>query len=326
MMRKHSGSLLIITLWLISILSVLAVAIGRALSLEVRLTNYQIAREQARALAHGGIYLALQRLAADLGEDAYDWLEDDWARFPQADAQADPALWIVPARDEAADAGRSVSRVEILMRDEQRKLDLQTVPAATLGPLIASDEVAAAIVDYYDEDKDGVWEATVAEPLYYPKDAPVVALEELLGVPGMTAEVFNRLRAVTFAVPDAAVTTVNINTAEPEVLRAAGLPEGIAVGIVGFRQQGHYFTRLSPTVETDGPSPPFEPSDTQFLNALPRLTVSAELFTIMATGRSSRSRAVYRVEACVKRGVSGAPAVTLGGKSFRILSWREGWA
>ena len=43
------------TLWLVTILSVLAVAIARYLSLEVRLTKYRLAREQAQALARSGI-------------------------------------------------------------------------------------------------------------------------------------------------------------------------------------------------------------------------------------------------------------------------------
>jgi type II secretory pathway component PulK len=322
---RRSGSLLVITLWLVVILSVLAVAIGRYLSLELRLSRYQTAREQARALAHSGIFLAMQRLAADLEEDGYDWLEDDWARAAQADPQADPSLWIVPAAWGQAGTGSSTSQVAIAMTDEERKLDLHTLTAATLGPLITSDSVAQAIIDYIDQDQAGPWEATVADPPYYPKNGPVAALEELGSIPGMTAEIFSRLRATTFALAGTApITKVNINTAQPDVLLAIGLSQPIVDGIVGFRQQGHYFRSLSPIVETDGPSPPFDPSDTQFLNALNHLTVGSHFFTITATGRAQGSRALYQVVACVQRGASEEPKVELGGKTFRILSWREG--
>ena len=60
-----SGSLLIMSLWLVVILAVLAVAVARSLSVDVRLAKYRQAHDQARALARSGVYLALQRLARD---------------------------------------------------------------------------------------------------------------------------------------------------------------------------------------------------------------------------------------------------------------------
>ena len=90
MWLKRDGSLLIITLWLVTILSLLAIAIARYLSLEIRLTTYRAAREQAAILARDGVYLAMQRLAVDAkegetpegasGQKPYDWPGDEWAQ------------------------------------------------------------------------------------------------------------------------------------------------------------------------------------------------------------------------------------------------------
>ena len=62
---RRVGSLLIITLWLVTILSVLAIAVARYLSVEVRLTKHRLASEEAKALARSGVYLAMQRLTQD---------------------------------------------------------------------------------------------------------------------------------------------------------------------------------------------------------------------------------------------------------------------
>ena len=82
------------TLWLVTILSVLAVAIGRYLSLGVKMAGYRLAREQAVTLARGGVYLAMQRLADDPPEaegQAYDWEGDEWAaKIPGATLEVIP--------------------------------------------------------------------------------------------------------------------------------------------------------------------------------------------------------------------------------------------
>ena len=79
--------MLVITLWLVAMVSLIAIAVARSLSLEVRVAKYRAAREQARALARGGVSIALKRLADDAGSPeadgkAYDWLGDDWAWIP----------------------------------------------------------------------------------------------------------------------------------------------------------------------------------------------------------------------------------------------------
>ena len=202
MISNRTGSLLVITLWLVTILSVLAVAIGRYLSTEVRITRYRQAQEQAKALARSGVYVALQRLAQDQ-QETYDWLGDDWAVILTT---ATPPHTIT-----------------ITITDEERKLNINAVTAPQLESLVGTGPLPQDIVDYIDQQNTG--ERSVDEPPYFQKNAPVATLEELRAIPGMTEPVFAQLQHATAAFPAGTTApTVNINTAEPEVLLAIAGP------------------------------------------------------------------------------------------------------
>src|SRR3989338_1833318 len=88
----QKGSLLVITLWLIAVLAMVAVALSRFLSTETRLMRYHGARAQARAWAEAGVRLAMHRLQEDT--NAYDGLGERWAT-PSPDDRAHPTSWEV---------------------------------------------------------------------------------------------------------------------------------------------------------------------------------------------------------------------------------------
>jgi len=306
LLRTQAGSLLIVTLWIVTILVVLVVAIARTLSLEVRLTKYSLAREQARALARSGVYLAMERLKRDVepGDKPYDWLEDDWAAETQ------------PVSDSRANGS-----VEIEILDLDRKLNVNAATVDQLTQLSGSSDVAHALVDYRDQDQEGAWEAAMEAHAYYPKNGPLIAPEELREIPGQTTETLEALEQFTVAVPEPAPRTkVNVNTASREVLRVVGLPM-LAEEILQFRAQGHYFTALAPTLVTESPvvPPPFDPAAPEFLNAQLALQVNSDTFEIHATGRLNSPKVRYRINAVVKR--TGCPTAT---QTPCIVAWREG--
>ena len=72
-MDSNKGSILITTLWIIAILSLLAMGIGFRSSLEVRLSKYNMDKLQAQYLAKAGIEKARERLLND-GHPDYDTL------------------------------------------------------------------------------------------------------------------------------------------------------------------------------------------------------------------------------------------------------------
>ncbi len=226
--EASSGSLLVVTLWVIMILTVFAVAIARYLTVEIRLTRYRLAREQAAALARSGIYLAMQRLQDDQTPD--DWLGDSWA-LPWGPIEMEQGTIQV------------VSCV-----DEERKLNVNALPGEgdvffrAVGTLLGSEELAAKLVDAVDrESPPTVFQGLGlegVEPGYLAKNAPLDALEELLEIPGMPElppETFTAFRARA-SVHQGTASRLNINTADREVLLALGLHTVIVDAIDQFRQ------------------------------------------------------------------------------------------
>ena len=326
--RACRGSILIVTLWLIALLSVLAVAIGRYLSLEVRLAHYRAARLRAGALARSGVYLAMQRLARDLAEPEaggkpYDWLYDDWAAVPDAAPGADPEAWTVAATD---------GTITVRIRDAERALDLNAADADQLREQLArltGDEAAAqAIIDARDA-ADAAEDAPASAPPYFAKNGPFAAPEELADLPGMSRELYARLAEQT--TPYRAGEPVNLNTATTEVLRAAGLTESTVQLLLRFREG------------LDGPAAHgqdgiFEEAGVAVLETLRNRAgvdlagapdgnllvsnffgVTSTTFTVTAEAAVADPPVAARVQAVVRRA-----ACSEGVAAPCILAWREG--
>ena len=289
-----------ITLWLVVILSVLAVSIARYLSTEIRLTKYRVAREQARALARSGVYLAMERLLQDTRSteptyEPYDWLGDDWAV--------------------ASNDGETTITTSIV--DEERKLSLNQADEATLTNVLHVPELAKAIVDYRDP-ADETENRPERQPPYYAKNSPFVSLAELDDLPDVTAEQFEVLSSQTSPY----ATSVNINTASPEVFAALGVSQGAIEQIVQFRdgpdgpdahdadgifQAGTLLNTLQDLGLIDADR-----------NLLSRLGTTSQIFTIVSEGifTNQRSSIHARVEVVIQRPATGS-------EPPKILAWRE---
>ncbi len=315
--RARQGSLLIITLWVITILSVFAIAIGRYLSIEVRLTKYRVAREQARALARSGVYLALEQLkqdaeAASATYEPYDWEQDDWATFIEASAG--------PSR-----------RIALHITDEDGKLNLGAIDQKTQqalqtlleqGTVSGAAELVQQIVDYQDG-PDPAESRPDDEPPYVAKDGRILSPEELHDLPGMSPEAYGVLEAHTSPY-DAAVTPLNINTAHPEVLSALGLTGAVVSAIEGFRNTpNRVFSESGLGIVNTLGGPELIEDDDE--NILMTMGVTSQTFRVtsegMVTLESLAQRPVVRarVEVVIRRANcgNGVPAPC-------IVAWREG--
>ena len=325
---SRQGSFLIVSLWLVAILSALAVATARFLSLEIRVTKYRESREQAFALARSGIFLAMQRLAEDTQEadgSVADWLGDDWAYFPW---QEDPTRWVVPFQAASGEGGRMRGRVEIQITDEAGKLRLNAADQrdpAELRRLIGSDLAAQAIIDALDAPAPDAEDDPRTSPPYVAKNGPVVALEELNDLPGMTPQMYDILKAN--ASPYVwANEPININTVEPDVLRAMGLSEAAVQEVVTFRngpdgrdahEQDGVFPagRIAETIDAR-----MELSDADFsLLSNPAFGVSSQVFTVVSTGIIQRPPTRATITAVIRR--AGCPA---GAPQPCVVAWRQG--
>ncbi len=158
---NRKGSLLIITLWMVTILSTFAIAIARYLSVELRITRYRAARAQAEAMARSGVYVAMAKLKAD--STTYDWISDpDWA-LVQGDAVNPAKRWELWSKDAIVDTLKGLtggSRFLVQITDEQSKVPINKLSQLPLDPVVlaavkyyfGSDLLAAKVVDYVDSD------------------------------------------------------------------------------------------------------------------------------------------------------------------------------
>ena len=333
MSRTRSGSLLIITLWLVTILSLLAVAIGRYLSLDVKMTRYRLAREQANTLARDGVYLAMQRLADDRPEangQTYDWEGDDWASFSSggsADGRSD--VWVIAFPSPGSGSSTVSGRTEIRMTDEERKLDLNAATKEQLLALVGDDALAQAIIDARDA-PDAAEDRPAGQPPYFAKNGPVAAPEELTDLPGMTPPIYEALRASTSPYVGAG-TALNINTVSVDVLRLLGLAESTVQMIGTFREgpdgpQEHaedgVFTRAGlAIVQTLKDAEGVDLTGTPDGNLLigPTFGVASQTFLVHVEGIIDRPPVRARVEAVVRR--ASCPKDT---PAPCLVAWREG--
>jgi general secretion pathway protein K len=330
---KRTGSLLVMTLWVVVILSALAVAIARYLSLEVRLTSLRLAREQARVLARSGVYLAMQRLAHDAAAPeadgkTYDWAGDDWAVVPSQDPAADPGLWAVAFPLHGAAEARLRGRVDVRIADESGRLDLNTAAAAPLLRLSGDAALAQAILDARDE-PDAAEDHPELAPPYVAKNGPFAEPEELADLPGMSPEASAALRA--HASPYRLATEpVNLNTASPEALAALGLSDRAVQLITQFRdgpdgaeaheQDGVFTVAGVAVLETLKHAHGVDLAGTEdgTLLSSNAFGVASALFRVRAEGVVERPAARVVVEAVVRRSGCGD-----GAPSPCLVAWRE---
>ena len=299
------GSLLVVALGLVAILSALAVAIARYLSVEVRLTTYRLALAQAEALARSGIYLAIERLQEDVGRDGegYDWLQDDWAYFPE-DHPEDPTIWVVKLPDKEVGASAVDRTIEIQIVDEERRLPLNQVrddPAnrwfTALSELLGSPGQARWIA-----------EAVVAN------GGAVVAHEELLTIPDMT-EAFSTLREYTSIARG--IRKLNINTVDPKVLVALGMASMTAQALDACREGGVIFeteAAILTTAEACAGATGLGETERSLLASA--FGVTSQVFTVVSQGALERPLVNVRVEALIQRSANGD-------ETPRILAWRQ---
>jgi len=232
----REGSIFIIALWSLCLLSILAVGLGSKVSQEINAASYFQNKPQARYLAEA----AIKRAQAILEDDTntFDSLNEFWVTGRYADDEESVF--------DKAELGNGAYGIGMV--DENRKVNINTVSQDTLEKLfrIASgvdiDDahiIASSIVDWRDTDSnplEGGAEDSFYKQLeisYECKDGNFQVLEELLLVRGMTNDIFLKVKDFITVYGDS---KVNINTASRLVLRALGMSEVLADKIIFYRK------------------------------------------------------------------------------------------
>lgn len=298
MARNEQGMVLIIVLWILTILSVMAVGLAHTSRLEMKIAGFNLDQTRALALASSGIEAAIAGLR-----------------------NKDEAL----TEEVTLEDGRISFRIS----DEESKLNLNFADERMLETLPGiDDKVSDAILDWVDEDdlhrlngaEDSYYQGL--DPAYHCKNGPFDTIEESLLVKDVTLELMYGEDANQNGILDPGedenqdgklnrglielITVwtsgkVNINTASKQVLQAFFGKSEIVDQIIAHRENIGPFKSKEEAAE----------KIPQVRGLMDNLAVKSSNFRIKSTGISNR--AVKRVTAIVNR--DSLP--------IRINYWRE---
>jgi general secretion pathway protein K len=304
--RHESGSVLILAVWVLMVLSALAMAVGHYVSANLQVASWLRDATAARYAAREGVaHLCLSVLSDTNGWDAET---EAWADPDEVlqDVYTGSGIYSVTHTEVGAD--RVVTNFGLM--DEERLININTANADVLTALFtlsggmdsgSAKEVAAAIMDWRDPDDEQLTGG--AESGYYAglsrprpcRNGPFQTLNELLLVKGVTEE---RFQAVAPFVTIYGGGKVNLNTARPEVLKILAtairpddprIGERLARKLASFRESGGAFEASNPgdiaRVLMD--SVEVEADEAAVLSGMMRqLTLKATCFRGTVTGRA----------------------------------------
>ncbi len=222
--------MLILTVWVVTLLSLLAVGLGSKGVFALGVTDRLEEQMRTRTVASSGVQFALALLAQDPTPET-DGPAEGWASLKDWELYREPEIKV--------DVGSGLV-------DEDRRINLNTAPVEVLQSLFRAAGVrkedalglAEVVADWRDEDdkerKHGAegFDYEGFSPGYECKDGPFESVEELLLVKGMTPALWATC-APTLTVYGSG--KVNLNTAGAAVLSALGLSTEGVNGIVAYR-------------------------------------------------------------------------------------------
>ena len=261
-MRRDSGSLLIVALVTVSVVTTLALALALWARSQIEWANQnELVRRGRRACFHGAMVCCFERLASDT--NGYDSLDEDWAEPYEKEADG----WIWRVSGTGWSTPDDVHRTGLV--DESGKLPLNNASSTLLAALLHQEGVgesearklAERIVDWRDEDSLGPDNVTpehhyhgLPESLWQPPNADFRSVGELASVPGITPAIYAAIAPCLTVQP---VKHININTISPDVLLAqinasGGRGSKTAMELYNrfraFRHDGKHFESIEPAL------------------------------------------------------------------------------
>ena len=323
------GSILMLSLWAICLLSSFAVILSYQVRQKLTLVKRLEERDKARFIADA----AVKKAAAELKKEpqkSYACLQDKWSSNPQVFKEdylgADRFSIYYDYLEEKT--GQLQSQYGLI--DEERKINLNKAQAQVIERLLKiglglgemeAQELAASIKDWVDSDSQlsipfGSAEDSDYRSLRYPyeaKDSDMESLDELLLVKGMTPEIFDKIQDYLTVYGDG---RVNVNTASKIVLLALGLNERITDAVISLRfpkdkQEAQVFTTPQEIVPKVNQICPLSEAEAAFLNAIAEnsLATVSNNFTVRA-GIWLKGRNKFEVTSVINR-------------AGNILYWKE---
>lgn len=247
-LNQRSGSMLLVVLWMLVILTALAVSLGRNTNIELTLTKHAIAQAKAKYYAFAGIEYSKNQIRLDSKDErslAFDNLY--YCAVPKTSEVSVEGLFerneietgYFSVRYEIDDQDESQIKQGYGFIDEERRININSLDVNSSGVLRellmlkgfdrdVANTIAYSTVDWTDPDAKIIKENYGAEDDHYSslgrpyhcKNLPFDSKEELLLVRGMTIEIFNEIKEYLTIFPKNGQFLVNFETASAEVLKA----------------------------------------------------------------------------------------------------------
>ncbi|KPK41765.1 MAG: hypothetical protein AMJ78_04550 [Omnitrophica WOR_2 bacterium SM23_29] len=242
--EREKGTILIITLWILTILTVLSVGVAGRMGLELKLTGFYRDNLKALYLAKAGIERAIE--IVNVEDHMIDNLSERWSNNAEEQSPLFKTINVAEIGTFTVSHHFTEDNMFYGVQDEERRININNAPKQIierlieyLNPEIAdASEVAALIEDW--RDTDTVREGGSPEYIYssegYPrKDDYFDAAEEVLLVKDMTKEIFDNIKEHITVYPAKPEGKLNINTASLPSLVALGLSVEIAQKLITTR-------------------------------------------------------------------------------------------
>ena len=243
--RRAAGAALVLAMLLAALASSIVAGLLWRQQLWLRQYDFQRDQSQAQSLARSGIDWARLILQEDARSNNVDHFGEQWAiRLP-----------LTPL--ENGEIGGEITdqqglfNLNALVKGGGVQTDVVARYSRLLALLGLPASLAPALIDWLDANgevtqgggaEDGFYIAL--KPPRVTANRPLVTPDELALVAGYTPDVLARLRPFVTAMPSAAGSAVNVNTAPPEVLAATleGLALADANVIAAMRVTKPFFT------------------------------------------------------------------------------------
>ncbi|MBU0469598.1 MAG: general secretion pathway protein GspK [Candidatus Omnitrophica bacterium] len=244
---QRSGIMLLVVLWMLVILTVLSVSLGRNTNIELALTKHAIAQAKAKYYAFAGIEFSKNLIRLD-SKDKQSLSSDNLysCAVPNLSGISPEGLFkrnemgsgYFSVRHEVDDDhSQEHSRQYYGLSDEDGRININALDKNTVSILRelivlkgldrdVANTVAFSAVDWVDSDTIVFDESYGAEDDHYSsldkpyhcKNLSLDSKEEMLLIRGMTPEIFNEIKDNITIFPKNGRLLVNFDTASAEVL------------------------------------------------------------------------------------------------------------
>ena len=335
----RQGTILILALWALGLLTVLAVNIGIQVRQRIELVSRLERRADLSMMAAAGIEKARAVIfrEPEAGEKPLTPAEQQlrWSDNPAAFGGIPFAAGTVDVRYDDYDPVHDQWVTRYGLVDEDRKINVNRAGREILARLAAvvlgldddaADDLGTAIYDwreYGESEIEGFFSDEYYDQLEFPypeKKLPYETIAELRMVKGMTAAVYDRLEPYLTVYGSG---QVNLNTAPAPVLAALGFSSGWIDGVLSLRRGPDGIAMSTDDVIFDSPGALLanlgsfgtgEPED------------SAVFAALSAQGLLGAQSMFYRVESVARVRNAAEERRVVGifsGQDGRLVYWQE---